>query len=109
PKTTYVYDNDRRLVEVSRPDGQSIDYNYNTATGMLDSIDMPTGTRTFFYSNGVLNQTSSEDMISRYVNMSAGMVFNDMLLVGPHVYFLEYYNDGPVPHTERIMFGPVDW
>src|SRR5690606_36982055 len=49
PQTTWDYDGDRQLQEVTRPDGQTVQYIYNATNGRLDSILNPSGNRTFTY------------------------------------------------------------
>ncbi len=36
--TEYTYNADRKITNVTRPDGKAIDYNYNSYTGFLESI-----------------------------------------------------------------------
>ncbi len=36
--TEYFYNTDRRITNVTRPDGKEIDFNYNSSTGFLESI-----------------------------------------------------------------------
>lgn len=48
PQTRYNYNLDKDLVEVIRPDGQTLDLNYN-AKGQLDSLVIPTGSYIYNY------------------------------------------------------------
>lgn len=75
--STYYYSDDRELLQITRPDGLDIDFNYGATTGNLDSIDLPTGTRSFYYYNGVLNQSISEDFFTRYISQSGTKITSD--------------------------------
>lgn len=65
--TSYSYDNDRNLIQVARPDGQTIVMDYDVVTGNLNSITTPDGIRIFshFYSSGLYLNSTSEDGIGR--------------------------------------------
>src|SRR5690606_33812797 len=41
--TTYLYNNDRKLSSISRPNGDSITYNYDISSGNFTSLNFPTG------------------------------------------------------------------
>lgn len=57
PSTDYVYDKDKKLTEVKRPDGQNINFNYNNG-GQLTSIATPRKTYSYQYdqNSGQLTQ-----------------------------------------------------
>ncbi|MFV8259607.1 RHS repeat domain-containing protein [Bdellovibrio bacteriovorus] len=44
--TTYTYNLDKQLMGIVRPDGSFVNYNYNAATGVLESVETPAG---FYY------------------------------------------------------------
>ena len=48
--TTYAYNNDKQLTGVTRPDGSSISYAYNSTTGELDTVTTPAGDYQLGYS-----------------------------------------------------------
>jgi RHS repeat-associated protein len=47
--TTYFYNLDQQLTEISRPDGSKVLFNYNASNGNLSSISTPTGAYTLSY------------------------------------------------------------
>lgn len=49
--TNYSYNLDRQLTQISRPDGQNINYNYNATTALLDSITGSFGAINYHYSH----------------------------------------------------------
>lgn len=49
--TSYTYNLDRQLTQVSRPDGQNISYTYNSLTGLLNAISTPNGIYQYNYSS----------------------------------------------------------
>ena len=52
PATTFAWNLDRQLTQVTRPNGDTISYNYDAASGALTSISTPTG-------NYVVEQTAA--------------------------------------------------
>ncbi|MEK2644828.1 RHS repeat domain-containing protein [Bdellovibrio sp. BCCA] len=44
--TTYQYNLDKQLTQITRPDGATIDFNYGLTTGVLESFVTPDGTYT---------------------------------------------------------------
>lgn len=46
PQTEYVWNLDKQLKEIIRPDGQTVLLNYDGTKGQLESISWPNGTRT---------------------------------------------------------------
>ncbi|MEN0059685.1 MAG: RHS repeat-associated core domain-containing protein [Bdellovibrio sp.] len=55
--TSYTYNLDKQLTQISRPDGTSINYNYNAATGLMNSFSTPEGTFALSYNS--LNKKAS--------------------------------------------------
>ena len=55
PQTVYVYNRDKDLTQVTRPDGQAVSLNYGVTTGKLDSMTIPTGNYSYSY-----NETSGQ-------------------------------------------------
>lgn len=47
--TTYTYNLDRQLTQITRPDGKVITNNYGAITGLLTSTVFPTGSTTYTY------------------------------------------------------------
>ena len=47
--TTYGYDADRRLSNVTHPDGASASYTYDSRTGLLSTVTIPQGTLSYGY------------------------------------------------------------
>ncbi|WP_374079019.1 RHS repeat domain-containing protein [Bdellovibrio bacteriovorus] len=44
--TAYQYNLDKQLTQIARPEGSTIDFNYNSTTGVLESFVTPDGTYT---------------------------------------------------------------
>lgn len=53
--TTYSYNNDKQLTQIYKPNGDTLNYNYGTNTGALDSISGIFGSLTYTYFSGVLS------------------------------------------------------
>lgn len=69
PDTVYVYNNDRKLTSVTRPNGSAANFVYNTTTGRLSSITTPLGNYTFnqyAYYNRTDAITSPDGVIQNY-------------------------------------------
>jgi RHS repeat-associated protein len=49
--TTYTYDNDKQLTQITRPDGKIINLNYDATTGLMSSISGTFGIITKSYTN----------------------------------------------------------
>ena len=47
--THYTYNLDKQLTQIIRPDSQTIDYNYDSVSGRLDSITVPEGNISLVY------------------------------------------------------------
>lgn len=72
--TTYTYNDDGQLTNIARPDGQSVLFNYGATTSNLNSIVLPSGTRTFGYNVGRINSAISEDGFNTYLQRPARML-----------------------------------
>ena len=59
--SNYYYNDDKQLIQITRPDSQTIQMGYNTSTGLMTSMTLPTGNRSFTYTKGLLTQSISED------------------------------------------------
>ncbi len=59
--TTASYNLDRQLEAITRPDGQTIQYAYDPASGRLNTVAVPQGTYTYGYQAGSGNLTSVSD------------------------------------------------
>ena len=57
--TTYAYNDDRQLQTITRPDTNTITFDYNSGTGVLDYITIPTGTNYYSFSYGKLPSVNS--------------------------------------------------
>ena len=53
-RTRYFYNLDRQPTQILRPDGQTIDFGYDTA-GRLSAITTPTGQSVYAYNNAGCN------------------------------------------------------
>ncbi|MFC1850395.1 RHS repeat domain-containing protein [candidate division CSSED10-310 bacterium] len=49
PQTHYVYNLDRQLTKIQRPDGKTVDMSYNPTTGFLETVTLPRGQYAFTY------------------------------------------------------------
>jgi YD repeat-containing protein len=59
--TVYLYDHDRSLTDVHRPDGGQVRLRYGATTGLLDSLTTPRGRTTFHYlSTGQVQSVTME-------------------------------------------------
>jgi YD repeat-containing protein len=68
PATSYAYDRDRQLEQVTRPDGAVVDPAYHATTGQLVSLTQPRGTTTLAYvtspATGQLASVTSPDTVT---------------------------------------------
>jgi YD repeat-containing protein len=62
PTTRYRYNRDKQLLEVSRPDGQTVDFSYDAA-GRLSSLSTPQGVYSYAYAptTGQLSRITAPD------------------------------------------------
>jgi RHS repeat-associated protein len=62
PETRYNYNQDKDLIEVIRPDGQTLDLNYNVK-GQLDNLTIPTGSYSYSYhpTSGQISDITAPD------------------------------------------------
>lgn len=58
PQTQYVYNLDKELTKVVRPDGQSVDFEYDKTKGRLNALKTPHGTYSYAYDDKSGNLTS---------------------------------------------------
>jgi YD repeat-containing protein len=58
--TTYAYDTERKPTLITRPDGQTVDFDYDTA-GRLSSLNLPSRQLTYGYHATTSNLTSITD------------------------------------------------
>jgi len=49
PQTQYVWNLDKQLTQIIRPDGQTVTLNYDATKGRLNSVSLPNGTQTIAY------------------------------------------------------------
>jgi RHS repeat-associated protein len=84
--TTYAYNNDKKITQITKVNGDTIDYNYNSTTGRLTSIDIPTGTFTFTPNSSYdqNDQVQSPDGVIQAFTYN-GDVVTSMVTTGPTV------------------------
>jgi len=58
PQTQYVYNLDKELTKVVRPDGQSIDFEYDKTKGRLNALNTPNGKYGYVYDDKSGNLTT---------------------------------------------------
>lgn len=83
--TTYTYNDDKQLTQVTRPDSTTIDFVYGSSTGLLDTITAPEGNYSLSYSSAQLTQISAPGGVYSYFG----------------------YN-GSLPASVRTQWGSVD-
>ena len=49
PQTQYQYNLDKQITQITRPDGQSIDFTYNLSSGQLIALHLPHGQKSYEY------------------------------------------------------------
>lgn len=66
PQTVYAYNLDKQLELITRPDNQTLDFQYNPTTGQLTSLVIPTGTYQYTYlpTSGLPNTVVSPDAMT---------------------------------------------
>jgi len=64
PQTVYAYNLDEELTTITRPDGQTVSFNYGITTGKLDSMTIPTGNYAYSYhaTSGQLASITAPDL-----------------------------------------------
>ena len=83
PKSTeYVYNSDKDLIEIKRPDGSSVYRNHNLTTGMLDSIST-SSTTLFSYiyetTKGLISSMASYDGLTNSFDYNGNFLSEDVL------------------------------
>ncbi|EDN71249.1 Rhs family protein [Beggiatoa sp. PS] len=63
PQTQYVYNLDKQLTKIVRPDGQSIDFAYDATKGRLNALNTPIGSYSYAYNDtsGQLTTVTAPD------------------------------------------------
>ncbi len=92
-RTVYEYDLDRSLTLVTRPDGKTVDLDYEPATGRLETVTIAEGVYAYGYHTTTDPQTGE----------AAGQLAT---LTAPGGQSLAYSWDGTLP-TETTWSGPV--
>lgn len=59
--TTYTYNNDGQLVKITRPDGEEVNFNHDSASGLMTSITGSFGEITKTYNNGLLSTVKDQE------------------------------------------------
>ena len=88
--TTYLYNLDKQLTLATRPDGQTVSYNYGQTSGRLESITTTTGQYAYGYD-------------------SAGRI---NLITAPGNETLSFRYDGPLQLEEKwqgVINGQINW
>ncbi|MBX3035205.1 MAG: hypothetical protein KF865_14900 [Bdellovibrionaceae bacterium] len=75
--TSYTYNNDKQLTEITRPDSQAIEITYDGTTGQMTSMITPDGTSSFTFMPGYRMPSSI---------VSASGFTNDFQMSGPDIY-----------------------
>jgi RHS repeat-associated protein len=63
--TSYAYNYDRQLTSITFPDTSLATFNYNTTSGLLNTIVTPTGTSTYSFNYGIPSSDTSADGVYR--------------------------------------------
>lgn len=107
--TYYYYNDDRELTQINRPSGQVVSYSYAT-NGNLSSISLPSGSRTFGYSSGLMNSSMSEDFFSRYFTYNGSRVSYDSVSQGPFSYYTNNsFNSELLISSENLNINSVNF
>jgi RHS repeat-associated protein len=77
-KTDYLYDNDKKLTQITRPDGQVLKFNRDPITGLLTSVTLPSGTiaYTYAYQSSDLSGSLSPDGVKETYSAMDGILMN---------------------------------
>ncbi len=76
-ETDYTYNNDRQLTTITRPDTTTINFNYDSGTGVLSTIVIPTGTNTYTYNYGkLLGNSLSIDSVNQAYSWQGYLLSN---------------------------------
>ena len=104
--TTYLYSNDREILEINRPNGQSADFNYDPLKGSLTTITLPNGIRSFTYSLDRPMQMNSEDGINRYIQYSGNKPYSVQTTIGSFSDTVtQNYNNKALMSSEQLVRG----
>ncbi|QDK45624.1 hypothetical protein DOM22_10925 [Bdellovibrio sp. ZAP7] len=81
--TTYTYNLDKQVTNISRPDGGYVSFNYNSSTGVLESLDTPAGNYPFYFDvvTGLPNSITTPSNIA----INASYVGTNMAWIGTNV------------------------
>jgi RHS repeat-associated protein len=104
--STYYYNDDRDLIQITRPDGQTIVRSFGATTGALNSETSSTGVRNYGYSAGSLTYATSEDGISRYPTIRNGVLTGDYVMASPLLYYMtNTFNTDLLLTQEALVVG----
>lgn len=92
--TTYSYNNDKDLIKISRPDGELINFNWNSMTGLLDSISGSFGNISRQYNNEL--PVLITDQHGQKTNLSyTGTIVTGMSVLNSNDSEIYYFNRSP--------------
>ncbi|WP_169748944.1 RHS repeat-associated core domain-containing protein [Gynuella sunshinyii] len=117
PGTKYIYNLDQQLTQVTRPDGDIIEYHYDQTSGQLISVGIPQGDYVYGYygdtSTSEINSgqlktlTSPQGEQLRY--QYDGSLLTDIHWTGDTSGTLSYtYNNNFEPITQSLNGDPVE-
>lgn len=109
--TTLSYSDDRELLSISKASGDVVSFVYDPITGNMTTINFPTGSRSFSYSNGILNGSASEDYIYRYPTQNGTKITGDYLQLSGGLTYSLYstYNSDHLKSQESLLMGITNW
>jgi uncharacterized protein RhaS with RHS repeats len=85
PSTGYKYNLDKQLKQIRRPDGQVLTFDYDSATGLLSALTLPTGLLGYTYdtTTGKLRIVEAPDSTLSYTY--SGALLDQTIWSGPTV------------------------
>ncbi|MBX3022020.1 MAG: RHS repeat-associated core domain-containing protein [Bdellovibrionales bacterium] len=79
--TGYTYNNDKQLTQITRPDAQTIVYEYGSSTGVLEKITTPDGDYTFGFDTSAerTSMGATPASVTNYLGFSDGFLTSDTI------------------------------
>lgn len=106
PETSYTWNADQQLTQVTRPDGQTISPTYDAATGQLTSVTTPQGIYSVSYLAGNRLQTVSAPGGVNHTLTWDGPLLKTHTLAGPIAGTVSY-TYGNDFHLDTVTVGTV--
>lgn len=88
--TSYAYNNDKQLTQITRPDSTTISYDYGTTTGLLDQVTTTEGDYDLTYSYDQVTQITSPQSVTNNFSYDSDMVSSATTTTGSFVAGISY-------------------